>query len=58
MKDVIAQIGLVVLGLFLVSVLILGSGTNSMKKQMESGVQKKLTDEITILKGTSSAATP
>lgn len=54
MKDMITQIGLVVLGLFLVGVLIIGPGPNSMKKQMEDGVTKKLTDEITLLKGTSS----
>lgn len=52
MKDVIAQIGLVVLGLFLVAVLILG--TTSMKSQMKDGVESKMSTEITKLKATTS----
>lgn len=52
MKDMITQIGLVVLGLFLVGVLILGS--SSMKSNMKDGVESKMSEEITKLKATTS----
>lgn len=45
MKDTLTQIGLVILGVFIVVTLILGD-TNSMKSNMKDGVQTKLTTEV------------
>lgn len=45
MKDTLTQIGLVILGVFIVVTLILGNG-NSMKTNMNDGVTTKLDGEV------------
>lgn len=45
MKDTLTQVGLVILGVFIVVTLILGAD-NSMKSNMEDGVSTKLDGEV------------